>query len=164
MGAQPLLSIHPSHRSTTPSLALPPFQPLVPLLSTANTPPPHPAETTLIPFSTLPACAASCGPLYDVNGACVPPNVAAASAAVYENCFCSDTRLVAFSTATAGVCDSACTATPADYGSITSWYQSLCSSVQELDIATTTDASGATTTVIGGSSSSSSKGGGGGGW
>lgn len=152
----PLRSVNPAHRPL-PSLLASLTHPTIP----PQTNPP-PAETTIIPFSTLPACASSCGPLYDVNGKCVPPNTATAAVEVYQQCFCSDARLAPFSTATAGVCDSACTAAPADYGSITSWYQSMCSSVQalEADATTTTDASGATTTVSG----SSSRGGGGGGW
>ncbi|CAN8099846.1 unnamed protein product [Discula destructiva] len=125
------------------------------------------AETTIIPFSTLPSCAASCGPLYDVNGKCVPPATAAASVQVYEQCFCADSRLAAFSSTTAGPCDAACAATPDGFGSITSWYQSMCSSVQALvDAGTTTvNADGSTTTILGSSSSGSSKSqGGGGGW
>lgn len=121
------------------------------------------ASTTIVPFANLPACASSCGPLYDVNGACVPPNVATASAVVYEQCFCSDSRLAAFSTTTAGPCDAACTADPSGFGSITSWYQSMCSSVQALaaDVTTTTNADGSTSTIT---SSSSKSSGGGGGW
>lgn len=87
----------------------------------------------------------------------MPPAKTSASAVVYEQCFCSDTRLTAFSTATAGVCDSACTATPADYGSVTSWYQSMCKSVQALAAdGTSTSSAGSTST----SSAKSSSGGG----
>lgn len=87
-------------------------------------------ETTIFPLQTLPACATACGPLFDVNGACVPPAAPTADAGVYDRCFCGDARLTAFSTATAGVCDNACTATPADLGSIQNWYSSFCGSVQ----------------------------------
>lgn len=119
------------------------------------------ASTTVVPFANLPACAANCGPLYDVNGACVPPAATSAAATAYEQCFCSDARLAAFSTTTGGVCDAACTADAAGYGSLTSWYQSMCSSVQAL-AADGTTSSGSSTT--GSSSSSGSKSGGGGSW
>jgi hypothetical protein len=101
-------------------------------------------ETTLFPLATLPACATNCGPLYDANGACVPPAVSTAAASVYDACFCKDARLTAFSTGTAGVCDSACTATPADLGSIQSWYTGFCANVGE--VATTTATGTATST------------------
>ncbi|KAH8788040.1 hypothetical protein F5883DRAFT_597723 [Diaporthe sp. PMI_573] len=103
-----------------------------------------PAQTTIVPFSTLPACVSSCGPLFDVNGACVPPAAPTADASAYDACFCSDARLAAFSTTTGGVCDAACAADPSGLATLTSWYQSLGSS--------------------GSSSSSSSSGGGGGSW
>ncbi|KAF3762760.1 hypothetical protein M406DRAFT_223499, partial [Cryphonectria parasitica EP155] len=116
--------------------------------------------TTIVPFASLPACASSCGPLYDVNGACVPPVVASTTSVVYEECFCSDARLTAFSSTTAGPCDDACTADPSGFDSITSWYQSMCKSVQALEADTTTSSAGATSTSSASSSSSS----GGGGW
>lgn len=114
-----------------------------------------------MPFASLPACASSCGPLYDVNGKCVPPATTTASVQVYEDCFCSDTRLTAFSTTTAGPCDAACVATPDNYGSITSWYKSMCSSVQALDLSSTTSTAADGSTSTGVTSSSSSSGGGG---
>ncbi|KAL6693999.1 hypothetical protein J3F84DRAFT_378323 [Trichoderma pleuroticola] len=85
--------------------------------------------TTIVPFGNralLPACAAGCGHLYDANGACVPPAIPTNSPAVYTSCFCYDSRLTAFSTTTAGVCDNACTAEPNGLASITSWYHSIC--------------------------------------
>ncbi|KAL2137001.1 hypothetical protein VTI74DRAFT_10477 [Chaetomium olivicolor] len=83
-------------------------------------------ETTLVPFQTLPACAQQCGPLYDVNGACVPPAAPTADASTYDNCFCNDARLAPFKTGTAGVCDAACTANPADLSSIQGWFTRFC--------------------------------------
>lgn len=104
-------------------------------------------ETTLFPLATLPACASSCGPLYDVNGACVPPAVATAAASVYDACFCKDARLTAFSTGTAGVCDSACTATPADLGSIRNWYTGFCANIGEVATTTATGTPSSTNTA-----------------
>lgn len=91
----------------------------------------------------------------------MPPAATSASEVTYEQCFCSDARLAAFSTTTGGICDAACTATPADYGSITSWYQSMCSSVQALAVDGTTSSSSSSSTGGSGSSSSKSSGGGG---
>ncbi|PSR92276.1 hypothetical protein BD289DRAFT_184044 [Coniella lustricola] len=118
------------------------------------------ASTTIVPFASLPSCASLCGPLYDVNGACVPPNVASTTSVVYEECFCSDARLTAFSTTTAGPCDDACTADPSGYNTITSWYQSMCQSVQALAAdGTTSTASSASSTSTSSSAKSSSGGG-----
>ncbi|KAJ9157400.1 hypothetical protein NKR23_g389 [Pleurostoma richardsiae] len=122
-------------------------------------------ETTLVPFSTLPSCATACGHLYDANGACVPPAVATADAATYDACFCSNSYLTPFSTGTAGVCDSACTAA-ADSGglsSIQAWYTSFCANVKEVatTTATTTGSSSSSTSTSSSSSSSNSSGGGG---
>lgn len=118
------------------------------------------AETTIVPFSTLPACVSSCGPLYDVNGACVPPAAPTADASAYDACLCSDTRLAPFSTTTGGVCDAACTADPSGLATLTSWYQSLCANVGDAASSTSSSSSGSS----GSSSSSSSSGGGGGSW
>jgi hypothetical protein len=82
----------------------------------------------IVPFtSVLPACASNCGPLYDVQGKCAPPNIAA----VDPNCFCTDTRLTPFdNSGTSGVSQvcvgaGSCTA-PADLQAIKSWYDSYC--------------------------------------
>lgn len=114
-------------------------------------------ETTVFPLASLPSCAASCGPLYDANGACVPPAVQTAAASVYDACFCKDARLTAFSAGTAGVCDAACVATPADLGSIRNWYTSFCANVGEV----TTTSGGSSSTD---SASSGNNSGGGGTW
>lgn len=72
----------------------------------------------------LPACATSCGPLHNANGACVPPAVAAADGAAYESCFCGFPEVTALSSTTAGVCDNVCE----DQGlnQIATWFQDLC--------------------------------------
>lgn len=83
--------------------------------------------TTIPPFADtklLPACAISCGPLYDANGACVPPQVQQAAPTAYEACFCANDAVKAFSTATAGVCDNACQGP--GLNSIATWFRGLC--------------------------------------
>ncbi|KAJ4149256.1 hypothetical protein NW754_000694 [Fusarium falciforme] len=89
-----------------------------------------PPETTIVPFNdrkVLPACAVSCGALYDANGACVPPIIAVdAGPSAYTQCFCLDTRVAAFSTATKGPCDDACTNDPNGLSSIAAWFRDIC--------------------------------------
>ncbi|RDA85680.1 hypothetical protein CP532_4625 [Ophiocordyceps camponoti-leonardi (nom. inval.)] len=85
--------------------------------------------TTIPPFADvakLPDCAKSCGPLYDANGACVPPAAPQADPAVYTACFCGHAKVAPFSTGTAGVCDSACTGNQAGLQSIAGWFQGIC--------------------------------------
>ncbi|KAK6208226.1 hypothetical protein LQW54_007007 [Pestalotiopsis sp. IQ-011] len=114
-------------------------------------------STTVVPFTSLPSCATSCGPLYDANGACVPPAAATADAATYDKCFCSYAALQPFSSTTAGVCDSACTADSGGLSSIQGWFTSFCA-----DAATAT--SGSSTSTSTSSSKGSSNSGGGGDW
>ncbi|KAI1872830.1 uncharacterized protein JN550_003704 [Neoarthrinium moseri] len=110
--------------------------------------------TTLVPFADFPSCATSCGPLWDANGACVPPNVATADGSVYDSCFCAYSKLQPFSTATAGVCDYLC----ADgLSAVQGWFTSFC---QNKAAATTTGGSASSTSASGSKSSSS----GGGDW
>lgn len=96
------------------------------IAANANRPP----TTTIVPFDdrkVLPACAVSCGALYDANGACVPPVIAVdAGPKAYTQCFCLDTRVAAFSTATKGPCDNACTDDPNGLSSIAAWYRDIC--------------------------------------
>jgi len=120
------------------------------------------ADGPIVPFtSVLPACASNCGPLYDVQGACAPPNLPA----VNDNCFCTDTRLTPFDTeGTAGVtqvCGAGtgfCTA-QADLQTIKTWYDDFCATSKA---ATTTGAGGATSTST--STSKPKSGGGGNTW
>ena len=87
-----------------------------------------PPATTIVPFADiakLPACATLCGPLFDANGACVPPAVPTGQPAGYLDCFCGDPRVSAFSSGTAGVCDTVCTAGGLE--SIANWFQGACS-------------------------------------
>ncbi|KAH8901277.1 hypothetical protein GQ53DRAFT_835140 [Thozetella sp. PMI_491] len=98
--------------------------------------------TTLFPNSI--SCALQCGPLYDANGGCVPPAAPSASALVYDLCLCSNKRLTAFSTTTAGVCDNACPSDTNGLSSIRDWYTAFCALAQSaarLTAETTTSAS-----------------------
>ncbi|KAM0332033.1 hypothetical protein ACHAQA_002302 [Verticillium albo-atrum] len=129
----------------------------------ADTPPPP--STTIIPFGTLPACAASCGVLYDANGGCVPP---ASGNDVDNNCFCSFAALQPFQQGSVnGVCDSAGCA-PTDLTSIQSWYTSYCADagIGGTEQTITSGESSATSTPTAGSSAgnSSNDGSGGGDW
>lgn len=133
-------------------------------------------STTIPPFANtqiLPACAAGCGPLYDANGACVPPAVnPEVGATAFTACFCADPRVGAFSSGNGGVCDEACTATQA-LASIGNWFRSMCdvttggntqgSSTTNNGQSTGTTGSTASTGT-GGSSSGSNSGGNGGDW
>lgn len=101
---------------------------LLSLLSLTVSQNPQAADGPIVPFtSVLPACASNCGPLYDVQGKCAPPNIPA----VDPNCFCTDTRLTPFDdSGTSGVSQvcvglGSCTA-PADLQAIKSWYDSYC--------------------------------------
>jgi len=89
------------------------------------------ADGPIVPFtSVLPACASNCGPLYDVQGKCAPPNIPA----VDPTCFCTDTRLTPFddagTTGVTQVCGAGigfCTAA-SDLQAIKTWYDSYCAS------------------------------------
>ena len=117
--------------------------------------------TTIIPFAELPSCAAQCYPLFDANGACVPPHVPTAEPSVYDACFCGFGALQPFKTGAQGVCNTACPENQADLTSIQGWFTSLCA-----DVATNTGtSSGATSTATSaGSNSGAQQGGGGGSW
>jgi hypothetical protein len=80
-------------------------------------------QQTIVPFSTLPACAAECYPLYNAQGACSPPIVPSTSSL---SCFCAYGSLQPFYTTTAGVCDGACPNDPNGLSGIQSWFQGLC--------------------------------------
>lgn len=122
--------------------------------------------TTIPPFTNtavLPACAISCGPLHDANGACVPPAAPAADAGAYDECFCSHNGVAPFSTATTGVCDAVCGAD--GLSSIGNWFRSLCDVENDNNggVTTTTEGGQTTTTNTSNGDSSGSNGGGGGG-
>lgn len=116
------------------------------------------ASTTIVPFSTLPACATNCYHLYDANGACVPPAVATGSVLQYGECFCSNAYLTPFSTGTAGVCDQACTQATetSDLASIRNWYTSFCAANEAAATGTGTTTSATSTSTSKSSKSSGS--------
>ncbi|KAG9248340.1 hypothetical protein BJ878DRAFT_413006 [Calycina marina] len=103
------------------------------------------ADGLLVPFSTLPDCAALCGPLFDVQGACVPPAVTTAS----KSCFCADSRLKDFTTGTAGVesvCGDASCQDTDSLQALETWYQTFCNLVVTSTTAVTSGAAGSTGT------------------
>ncbi|KAI5927568.1 hypothetical protein F4810DRAFT_270591 [Camillea tinctor] len=112
--------------------------------------------TTVVPFASLPTCASSCGPLYDANGACVPPAAPTADASTYDTCFCAYDTLQPFKSGTSGVCDSACTNDAGGLSSIQSWFTSFCNEAATA----TSSGSSSTSTSSSGSSGSSDSGGG----
>ncbi|KAI1459123.1 hypothetical protein F4805DRAFT_102464 [Annulohypoxylon moriforme] len=112
--------------------------------------------TTVVPFASLPSCAVQCGPLYDANGACVPPAAAQADETTYDSCFCKYDSLQPFSKGTSGVCDNACTGNAAGLSSIQGWFTSFCAKAATA----TTSSSSSTSTSTSGSSSSNNSGGG----
>lgn len=100
---------------------------------------PASVPTVLVPFSTLPACAQKCGPLFDAQGSCAPTTITSTS----DSCFCSYTTLQGFKTGTSGVCDSSgCDA--ADLTAIQTWFKNFCASSKQ-GTATSTLAAGAAT-------------------
>lgn len=82
----------------------------------------------IVPFTSgLPACASYCGPLFDVQGACTPPNIAATD----DNCFCTDARLTPFDTDTgttgvSTVCGTASCTDATDLQAVKTWYDNFC--------------------------------------
>lgn len=95
----------------------------------------------IVPFSTLPACAANCGHLYDAQGACSPP--------IQSNnlvCFCNDSRVSGLATGQNVCANNPCDA--ADIATIAAWFQSICAAATS----PTTAVGGAATTATDGSS------------
>jgi len=115
----------------------------------------------IVPFTSgLPACASLCGPLFDVQGACTPPNIASTD----DNCFCTDSRLSAFDTdagvtGVSAVCGPASCNAQTDLQAIKTWFDNFCNTKK---VVTTTAAGGAVSTSTG--SSQNSSGGGGNTW
>ncbi|ORY60199.1 uncharacterized protein BCR38DRAFT_412384 [Pseudomassariella vexata] len=113
--------------------------------------------TTVVPFTALPSCATLCGPLYDANGACVPPVAATTDEETYDTCFCSYNKLQPFLSGTSGVCDAACPGDAGGLSSIQGWFTSFCSG--RVQVATTTGTSSSSTSTSGSNSSNDSGGG-----
>lgn len=122
--------------------------------------------TTIPPFSDvaqLPDCAKQCGPLYDANGACVPPARPQADAPTYTSCFCAHGGVASFSQGAAGVCDNACSGVNGGLQSIAAWFQRICSATPGDNDAgpttATTATAGESTAGAPGSSNSAAAGG-----
>ncbi|KAI0872110.1 hypothetical protein GGS24DRAFT_468885 [Hypoxylon argillaceum] len=107
-------------------------------------------STTIVPFASLPTCAVKCGPLYDANGACVPPVNPSTDESSWDSCFCDYSTLQSLKTGANDVCDGNCDSQ--GLSSIQSWFTSFCN---EAAATTTTSTSSST-----GTSASSGKGGG----
>ncbi|KAI0164765.1 hypothetical protein GGR57DRAFT_211420 [Xylariaceae sp. FL1272] len=117
-------------------------------------------STTIVPFASLPSCAANCGPLYDANGACVPPVNPSTDENSWDTCFCAYDTLQAFKSGVSGVCDGACTGTAStDITSVQGWFTSLCNNVAAVS-STTSSSAGSSGTSGSGSNSGKSSGGG----
>ncbi|SPN96614.1 uncharacterized protein DNG_00135 [Cephalotrichum gorgonifer] len=113
--------------------------------------------TTIVPFSALPSCAADCGPLFDANGACVPPVLPESDEATYEACFCNQGSVAGFKTGTAGVCDSVCTGTDAlkSLVEIQNWFADMCNVAKVTDTSGESGASDSSDSTSGNSGSGS---------
>jgi len=117
------------------------------------------ADGLIVPFTSgLPACASTCGKLFDVQGACTPPALAQTS----DSCFCSDSRLTPFtSDGTAGVtsvCTGSTCSSAQDLQAIKSWYESFCKAATTTTATTSAATSTSTKSGSSGSGSSSSNG------
>ncbi|KAI1124971.1 hypothetical protein F5Y10DRAFT_248238 [Nemania abortiva] len=109
-------------------------------------------STTIVPFQSLPSCAVNCGPLYDANGACVPPVNTATDESSWDTCFCDYSSLQSLKSGASDICNGNCDSQ--GLSSIQSWFTSFCNE------AAATTASTATSTSTAGSSSGKNQGGG----
>ncbi|RYP57086.1 hypothetical protein DL769_009706 [Monosporascus sp. CRB-8-3] len=114
-------------------------------------------STTIVPFASLPSCALECGPLYDANGACVPPAVPANDASVYNTCFCNNAALQGLGQGTSGVCENQCN--EQGLSGIRDWFTSFCA--QNAAAPTTTGTSSTSSATSSGSIPAGQQGGGG---
>ncbi|KAK7908147.1 hypothetical protein PG985_015450 [Apiospora marii] len=113
--------------------------------------------TTVVPFASLPSCATLCGPLYDANGACVPPAAPQGDADTYNKCFCQNSKLQPFYQGSTGVCGTGvCDADPNGLSGIQSWFTKFCEGKQ----ASGTTSAGGSSSTAGGKSAQQHGGGG----
>jgi len=119
-----------------------------------------PPSTTIVPFASLPSCAVNCGPLYDANGACVPPANPATDEGSWDSCFCNYGSLQPLKSGPSDVCKGACNADPQGLPGIQNWFTSLCNKAVD-PTATTTSAPN---TGTGGANAPGKNQGSGGGW
>lgn len=80
----------------------------------------------IVPFSSvLPVCASLCGPLFDAQGRCTPP----VTAAVDDECFCSDTKITPLASGliyVSSVCGPASCTSETDLKTVHQWYSDYC--------------------------------------
>ncbi|CZT08498.1 uncharacterized protein RCO7_08185 [Rhynchosporium graminicola] len=100
----------------------------------------------IVPFkSGLPVCASKCGPLFDVQGKCSPPFIAA----VDNECFCTDSRLTPLDNdnGVSLVCGAESCQDPTQQQAVKTWYDGLCKKKQAgpPQVVTSTASDGATT-------------------
>lgn len=114
-----------------------------------------PPSTTIVPFATLPSCAAKCGPLYDANGACVPPVNPSTDKNSWTSCFCSYGSLQPLKSGPNDICSGSCSADPQGLPGIQSWFASFCNAAPVATGTSTTSP-----TPSGGSSGKKNNGGG----
>ncbi|KAJ2999117.1 hypothetical protein NUW58_g109 [Xylaria curta] len=112
--------------------------------------------TTIVPFGSLPSCAAKCGPLYDANGACVPPVNPSTDENTWKSCFCAFGTLQPLKSGPNDVCSGNCNTEPQGLSSIQSWFTSFCNEAA----ASTTATSGRASSTAGSGNSGKNQGGG----
>lgn len=96
----------------------------LPLITHQQTPVKPGTNTDIVPFGSLPLCAQSCGPLFDVAYGCVPPE----KPSVDIDCFCTNKMVSAVGEPGPGnTCANVCAAA-ADVTAIQTWFNSLCGS------------------------------------
>ncbi|KAI1368060.1 hypothetical protein F5Y08DRAFT_21751 [Xylaria arbuscula] len=115
-------------------------------------------STTLFPTASLPACVTNCGPLYDANGACVPPVNTATDESNWDSCFCAYDTLQTLKSGANDICNGGCDT--GELSSIQGWFTSFCNNQAAVTSTGTTSATSTSTSGSGNSGKSS----GGGGW
>ncbi|KAI3328961.1 hypothetical protein HD806DRAFT_481215 [Xylariaceae sp. AK1471] len=117
-------------------------------------------STTIVPFASLPSCAVNCGPLYDANGACVPPTNPSTDEGSWDSCFCAYSSLQPLKSGPNDVCNGVCSADAQGLPGIQSWFTSLCNKA----VAPTTTGTSATSSSTSGNGKSGDNESGGGNW
>src|SRR2546423_1286811 len=74
---------------------------------------------------SFPSCGLSCSQLLDAQRNCIPPAVAVADQATYNNCFCTSDLLAQLRISPDGTCDAYCP-DESDRQLLQSWYRGFC--------------------------------------
>ncbi|KAI2635319.1 hypothetical protein GGS21DRAFT_75875 [Xylaria nigripes] len=98
-------------------------------------------STTIVPFASLPSCAVKCGPLFDANGACVPPTNPSTDQQNWDSCFCAYSSLQPLKTGPSDICNGNCNSDPQALASIQGWFTSLCDKAVAQPTGTTSSSS-----------------------